>query len=90
MAQLAGQRASANRHAVVSIVQRVSSASVLCNTFGCHTPGVRFNNMDMLTIGKGGMLEGQYRAEVFLCVVKSVVPFTCCARYCHMEACARI
>lgn len=46
--------------------------------------------MDMLTIGKGGMLEGQYRAEVFLCVVKSVVPFTCCARYCHMEACARI
>ena len=25
--------------------------------------------MDMMTIGKGGMLEGQYRAEVFLCVV---------------------
>jgi hypothetical protein len=23
--------------------------------------------MDMLTIGKGGMLQGQYRAEVFLC-----------------------
>ena len=23
--------------------------------------------MDMMTIGKGGMLQGQYRAEVFLC-----------------------
>lgn len=71
---------SANWHAVVSVVQRVSSASVLCNTFRCHTSGGRFNNMDMLTIGKGGMLEGQYRAEVFLCVVKTVFLFSCCAR----------
>jgi len=23
--------------------------------------------MDMMTIGKGGMLQGQYRAEMFLC-----------------------
>ena len=28
-----------------------------------------FNNMDMLTVGKGGMLQGQYRAELFLYAV---------------------
>lgn len=28
-----------------------------------------FNNPDMLTIGMGGMTEGQYRAEVFLYAV---------------------
>ena len=33
--------------------------------------------MDMLTIGKGGMLEGQYRAEVFLYVILIPATFFC-------------
>jgi hypothetical protein len=34
--------------------------------------------MDMMTIGKGGMLEGQYRAEVFLCVIAHVCAVLAC------------
>ena len=34
--------------------------------------------MDMMTIGKGGMLQGQYRAEMFLCA-----PPHCCRNYLH-------
>jgi hypothetical protein len=34
--------------------------------------------MDMLTIGKGGMLQGQYRAEVFLYVLPALAPCVIC------------
>jgi hypothetical protein len=52
--------------------QWARSCCLLRKLYTTHSSGGRFNNMDMLTIGKGGMLEGQYRAEVFLCVVQSV------------------